>query len=224
MTTRILNLRPDIFQHPLRADLSEIAASMLWPDDELSRSRAISSAMVESIAEEYDWSLELGKMAFDLARNAPPIGDIHAEVRRGRFLKGMVVGKVLHDVLWAIHGCGVTTTLKEQAQETIERLQNKDGGQKRVSMSLFNSEIWPTFRSVAHLWAATHKKNVIEKQGAFPCRLDSLKAFLLDAEAYRQFAEITHVKHATGPLISPGQALLFPAELGLHPVGLSFGG
>jgi hypothetical protein len=177
--------------------LAVIECTMLWPgekDDE-QRHRACDRSVVEYFKRRNEELTETDKAdLFALADAAHPLPAIQAAARKP-FLHGMIAGNVLHNVVGLIACCGQDNVSLGKAI----RMAVPPG--KQLSVSTFNSTVWPKFRCVAHLWAAYYRRALFDARGVFPCTLDDLPAFLADAEGYRILGESWKIKQSPEPAI-----------------------
>ena len=97
----------------------------------------------------------------------------------------------------------------------------KEGGHLRVSVKTFQNQIWPTFRCVAHLWAASYKAMAFEGQ-RFPCDVTKLRQFLADAEAYRLKGKGLRTKHSPSTILNPDETMKLPAGFMVEPTVFEF--
>jgi hypothetical protein len=81
-----------------------------------------------------------------------------------------------------------------------------------VSRKMIENEIWPRFRSVAHLWGAV----VYCRSAAFPCRQDELERFLHIAEFMRSDGEAWRPKQSGRTLLTPGKTWRLPDDIRLE--------
>jgi hypothetical protein len=99
--------------------------------------------------------------------------------------------------------------------------KTKGGGHLRVSLKTFQNQIWPTFRCVAHFWAASFKVMKFDGQ-PFPCHVARLHEFLADAEAYRLMGETLRTKQSPSTVLNPGETIKLPTGPVVEPSVFNF--
>jgi hypothetical protein len=220
----ILDLRSDVLASPTRLDIAVIEAAMLWPDDPEMQDNAIRSAFVElsySIVDQL--SPQQKSEVISVAREALPIRTLMAEVKKSRFIKGVIVGSVLHGILVKLSLDPENASKKSIITACIAPFQEtKNSGYLRISEKTFDNDVWPRFKSVAHFWAAAFKAQKFDGGRAFPCDLANLAAFLSDAEFYRLEGERARTWKAKEPILREGDAIMLPKSLGIKPSVLDF--
>jgi hypothetical protein len=157
-----------------------IAATMLWPDDETQRKRAISATDAYFFKEgqqlrfREDRPVVLGYAEFrnitDSLVNAPAMDDMRPEAER-RFRQGGLAGRILLD---ALHDgrLGEQHGLQWVKGEVQSGVRGKSDF-PRLSMSTIENRIWPIYRSVAHLWGAYYLSTKAALTPQLLCRVAS---------------------------------------------------
>lgn len=230
---KVLNLRPDCLEDPTRYDVACLEAMMLWPDDESWRTRALETSFIEFNRPYLDvFPAEILRDYSKRAADALPVTTFQEEVKKERFLRGVLVGGVLHGVIGALREDPDGATKGAIIDKCIEVAQRPKNGKRpswRISSSTFNNEIWPQFKSVAHFWAAYFAWCYYLKgseyyfpKGNFPCRCSDLREFLSDAEAYRISGEAARTKQSRTPVLCAGHAVVLPDCLGIEPSNFEF--
>ncbi len=221
----ILKLRSDVLCTPRRLDLVEIEAAMLFPDCAGDRQQVLRAAQVEDALENRAayGDTYLAGLLYKSAKTLP-LELIQAKAKE-RFIKGMIVGLVLHNqIAYACLGRSDVTKGELIRDATKPFQKTKGGGYLRISPKTFNNDVWPTFHCVAHLWAASLAANVLHAypNGAFPCRIDALAQFLADAETYRIKGETTRARQAPTTILDPTETIKLPVGFRLEPSILAF--
>lgn len=223
MTADYLDLREDCLTVPTRWDLAVIEARMLWPHDPDTRNRFLSAVSVkvgvssigrvpfeEPTPITQDEVREFGEAML----SAPRVEDFTA-LAKSAFTHGMVAGKLLYDAV-GYHELDPTKAGLTAAKERIEARLWPD---LRVKVKTIDNAIWPTWRAVAHFWAAHILWTMQTEDGTFPCRTADLGMFLAVVEAYRQQGEtIRPSPKAPTMLLRPGESVLIPAAIPLPAI------
>jgi hypothetical protein len=216
----ILPLRADCLAGPTRLDVAVLEAVMLWPEDVEKRQRSIETSLVEfgrlhAKAMDSEGLRALLKEAAD----APPLAELQ-EQSKPRFVQGVLAGMILRELL------GLSLLAPERALMKLVLGELADGfriaGRLNLSDKTIKNAVWPVFRPVAHLWAASVEINLELNEGAFPCRCDRLLAFLARAEAYRNLGERTRSKQSPVMLLSAKSTWRLPREISVKPLELAF--
>jgi hypothetical protein len=207
-----------------RLDLAIVEAMMLWPDDEDARAAATATATVAFYrATKPALTPEETENLIAMAADALPLGVIHNEVRRSLFVSGTIAGQIL------IHAIGkrsldMPVTMDEAIKQAIKPFHGKKSEWK-FSPQTINNKVWPTYRPVAHYWAAAISRSG-KRDGAFPCELRNFAEFLAEAEAYRRLGEATRLTtKSPKTVLLPSESVLLPPAIGvlLPVVELTFG-
>ncbi len=220
----VLKLASDPLLNTTRLDLASFEAMMLFPDLEYEREQACNAALVEFGIQDLNLKAAFTEEILDISAKTLPLSVIK-ELAKDRFIKGMIVGYVLHNQIGYI-ALGDYEKSKQVLIDEATRIFQKTGkgGYLRVTKSTFNNDIWPKFRCVAHFWAACVSVNLIEGYpcGAFPCRVDALPRFLADAEAYRLMGEATRPRQGTANILDQKETVKLPDWLHIAPSELNF--
>jgi hypothetical protein len=201
-------------------DIRLIECIMLWPKNEGERARAALAGYVDLCnGSTGNMSRETLLSLQRLTTLSDTIETIRKELPRKQFEHGMITGSVLHHLV-SLSSLGENTSI----ESVIAKCTTAFAKARRATnlKKNFDNKIWPHFRSVAHFWAAAYKHNVIEKRGAFPCRLIDLHEFLADAEAYRVKGESLRTPHSTNAVLRTGEAWRLPPRLSVAPSNLEF--
>jgi len=92
-----------------------------------------------------------------------------------------------------------------------------------MSRKTIDNEIWPTYRSVAPLWAAHLAMTAANLRGPFPCSPDELGVFLAVAEDYRKRGEAGKVPCSPQPtILRPGETVSAPPSIELPPIATAW--
>lgn len=223
-----LNLRLDCLEDPTRFDVACLEVMMLWPDDQLWRSRALETSFIEFNRPYLDiLPVETLRDYAKRAADSLPLNVVQEEVKKERFLRGLLVGGVLHGIIGALHDDPEGAT----KGAIIEKCLDSDEFRARhITPSTFNNEVWKTFKAVAHFWATYFAWCYYLKggeyyfpEGNFPCRCIDLREFLSDAEAYRLSGEAARPKQSRTSILRAGDAVLLPSWLAIEPSKFEFG-
>jgi hypothetical protein len=212
-------------RRPTRLDVTLIEAVMLWPDDEAKRAKAADASSVEYFADKTAAFTREGlEHLQQLTRCALPITEIHEEVKKGRFVRGIITGNFLRDVIAANVLHLERHSMKDVADDcmrpfNLNRNLNKTGDPHLYEMSqaTWNGHIWPVFRPVAHFWASSIRRTKIDGDVAFPCKTERFAEFLADAEFFRLTGEKTKTSPRSPPVLRQGEAFALPATWEIAP-------
>ena len=91
-----------------------------------------------------------GRDAFELAAGASPRADM-AKQTKAQYDEGILSGFVLTNIIGKISLGLSEATLESVMKVAVEVFRRR----RRVSLKTINNSIWPTYRQVSHLWAAT---------------------------------------------------------------------
>lgn len=216
MEVTILDLDRDAIENPTRMHVAILEAAMLWPDDEASRLAAMRSSAVEFFSPTTrDMDPDEIEAFVEMAREAPPIRMMRQEAAI-RFRRGVVAGLVLRECV------GHVSVGKEvKLSSVFDRLV----GEEKVfglTKKIFDNDLWPKFRPVAHFWASYVASSMDDYDRAVPCAPDRLKEFLEVSEGYRVLGEQCRTKQSPKPLIGPGEAIRLPERLSIESRVLTF--
>jgi hypothetical protein len=222
----ILDLRPDCLNKPSRLDLARIEVVMLWPQDETQRARALEAAAVQSLgemveqlgADETPVAITVSDLKALTRRilGAPRLTALQQEVRRP-FTRGLVAGLLLYEVVgWASLNPAIAGLGRVKAHIVKRRIF------PRVSVKTIDNIIWPSFKPVAHLWAAYQSIRLSTRDVAFPCRIRDLQEFLSTAESFRQAGERLKPKQARETILDPNKTWRPPSTIVVPAIDLDF--
>jgi hypothetical protein len=220
--SRILLLRDGVLDCPSRLDLAAIEVQMAWPNDLVWQKRAYTAIVAEHMKQHLDEMPSADYRAFYcLATEASPLADVRKEWSE-KFKRASLVGHFLTDLLGCISLHIDDVTMANLIERVIKPYRmKKDGGELRISLKTFQNQIWPEFRCVAHLWAASLK--AIENEGQpFPCHLTKLREFLADAEAFRRLGESSRTKQSPSTVLEPDETFKLPPGLLVEPSVFDF--
>ncbi len=203
---------------PTKFDVALIEAIMLWPDDENWRGRAALSSYIEYAGDVAAVSPRpIDRLVHQkMARRAFPIEAVQEEVKKERFVRGTIAGKFLLKSV-------IKTLLKEDNQKQSMASIARDclgpflKAGYRVQMKTWDNEIWPTFRPVAHFWAASIMLKTKNTSTPFPCDYHQFAEFLADAEFFRVEGERLRTPNSPTKVLRYGEAFTLPENLRVQP-------
>jgi hypothetical protein len=207
--------------------LAHLEAAMLWPGDGAARRRLVATrradfaaALLAQFPLTVVLDLAAGAGAEDLrcpcamvasdqipdvvqiAREAPSWKQIDREVRWAH-VRGIISGRILRETLGrAVAPCAKPASI----ESTMKEIAGAIAPRARISFKTISATIWPSYRRVAHYWAAYLHRGA----GEFPCQLDDLDNFLALAEAFRSAGEGTRTHQSPTSLLRRGEAFRFP--------------
>ena len=199
-------------EQPSRLDLALIEATMIWPDDEAARDDALATCSGEFLRPLID-GLD-GPMLKTLAQislDAPRLQDVQKEATAERFVHGIIAGRILAAAV-GCSGLGMEITMERAIETAIEPYCYRRPEWK-LSPKTVNNKIWPAFRPVAHLWAATWARHKGQHDREFPCDLDHLPEFLAWAEAFRRLGETTRLTPKSPKMLRAHQTMRLAPEI-----------
>ncbi len=180
-------------EKPPQRAAANVLAVMLWPAhaDAARREQALSDWQAEFARRELDRRMPEVRALFgpevalplDLvatllsASGAPSM----AEETRTRAPRGLLVGRLVLDMLKGV-ALGQPRSMSGAMADLAKQL--KAHPSYKVSASTFANNLWPSYRDVACLYAAS-----LLAGGPFPCRLAALGDFLAVADALRKIGE-----------------------------------
>lgn len=212
----VLPITQSSIDNPRRIDVARIEAVMLWPDDEVSREKAILVAQCLWQRSLLEQGQLLPKEIEELAKSAvdaPAPADVAAAAAKV-FVNGHVAGTLLHNAVSATAQYPADAAI----QANVGRISNQFFPKYRLKPSTINNSVWPRYRVVSHLWAA----HIFSDEEVFPCHVPDLGVFLAKAEAYRELGEKTRTRQSPSTVLRPGDAIRLPAGLKLPAVILRF--
>ena len=186
-----------------RLDVARIDAGMMFPTDKRARRRYFHTSAVE-----YIWQQPcpgFDRDAFEFAASAVPRAEMDKQ-SRAKFEEGIVAGFVLSDTIRKIRLGLTEATLESSMKAAAETFRRR----RRLSVKTINNSIWPTYRCVSHLWAATWWRLSHQEDVNYPCGRENIRSFLATAEAFRRLGEELRAHKAPRPLLRRGEALCPP--------------
>jgi hypothetical protein len=198
-----------IVSNPGRAHLSIIESWMLWPDDEVKRADAYTSAVVaigRDLRRETKLRHETLEDLLDLAADAKPLDQLR-EMAMTPYQQGLMAGNIL---IAAVDGKDAKGN-RLKLGDIIKKL-TKVFAKRRGSDSSFVHAIWKQYRSVSHLWAA-HIEFTESRPSRpiFPCELQEVIEFLWLSEDWRNRGESTKsAPRAPSTILRPGECVRVP--------------
>jgi hypothetical protein len=190
-----------------RFDVALIEAIILSPDDEAWRAKIAISSFVEWVGDgAAEFSQEALVMLQRMTRAALPISEVHNEVKKARFERGVITGQVLRKLSASPH-----KTVREIAGEAM----------REVGCSLdpktFHNEVRPVYRTVPHFWAAYIELAGCDPAFPFPCPAARLGEFLAAAEFFRLKGEAARIPGTKRMFLRKGEAFRLPPNLVVTP-------
>jgi len=192
-------------------DVAGVAGLMLWPHDEQLRKKAVEAAAI-------DVALVAGMMPapadpskrpgyYEALDRRPRVSDYEAQFRQS-VTRGAIAGSILQ--------LAVDRDAATPGMMKLGAVKSELGELFGVSRSTIDNDIWPVYRSVAHLWAAwnTYVDEIKDAPPArfyFPCPADRLPDLFACARAYgeRASAIVPH-RSPHGPLIPAADLVELP--------------
>jgi hypothetical protein len=213
MTGQTLALDATFLEAPTRLHLLTIEAMMLWPHDAERREVALVAGSIEALREIKDQlPREELEALTDLLCVSQRVSDLRGEAERA-IIDGLRAGQFLIEVIGQVR-LGLNPKMELVADQVCAALGLFADA---VSGRSFRSHVWPKYRPVAHLWAATQSLHGDANISAFPCDLGEIIDFLALAEGYRELGEQARTHQAPAPILIPGEAVMLPPEFGITP-------
>lgn len=216
----ILDIRADCLTQPIRLDLAVIEVTMLWPDDIEARREALITSRVEELRPSADTLIrsELAELARQAA-DARPLRDIQKDYLRGdRLIRGSIAGTILRETLGRLEINHNASSMKQIVGELSDAFSKK----YRLSVKTIANDVWPTFRPVAHFWAAHLDAALFFDETAFPCQMQHLSDFLARSEGYRMRGEIFRTKQSPTTVLHAAEMFRLPSHLMVEPLDPRF--
>jgi hypothetical protein len=189
----ILSFVDNSLTHPSRLDAAYLEATMLWPTDKDADKRTRDEALKTSTSEfgRSIWQIlpaEVADQLFALAADTFPPRAMK-DLSNEPFLHGFIAGRILRLVVSRVsRGVDDETASMDWIVNSLSKEYSPNW---RLRPRTIQNKIWHNFRCVAHLWAAWIEGVQGTGEFIFPCRPESLRAFLATAEAYRRLGEQT---------------------------------
>jgi len=210
MSTPVLNLPADCLTSPTLVHVAEVAAMMLWPDDQRSRDYFFIATVLHSVP-----LVERNNHYLALALQiTPPPGSLELRVRLSQ-VHGAQAGAYFYETV-AASALGLSFSMKEFRGTLADGFKGVSGSSEKDRD--FEKRIWPVYRPVAHLWAAFLHRSDIGTGRPFPCAVDDFADFIRLASGFRELGEETKINGKglngqTRRLLQPGEAVAFPQAL-----------
>jgi hypothetical protein len=189
-----------------------IQAVMLWPHDAQMREAAYGIPMVENMLSEFsEGRLRPSKENAELLSRALwyPSSD-HIREEADRLLwHGYSAGAILYRLLYA-DAKGVRDSIRNVVTGLSDYFHAK-----RIRESTINHFTWPTYRPVAHLWAAHLSIGQMREHYTVPCCIEDLPLFLALSERNRIEAEEVRLPRSKSTLLPAGETWRVPEGLSL---------
>jgi hypothetical protein len=210
----IIELPESCLTKPRRVDCAIIGAVMLWPGNPAARQSEIHTSSVEYLkTNPVLRDAVLGSDAFEFAAQAKPLEDLKGVVN-SPLSHGCMVGAVCYNVIVAKLGNAEIST-----SEAVKRFESDYANLNKMRSVLgisgqgkkhFYNEIWPTFRPVAHFWAAFFWYSKKFGNPTFPCEMIRIAEFLGQAEALLTLGETTKPPKSSRTLLARADAYQLP--------------
>lgn len=208
----VIPIGRDAIDNPNRLHLAILESFMLWPSDEIARNESIKTSEVEYAAPLARYAPEYVDIFAGMAKEAFPLPFMQ-QLAGKPFERGTIAGLVLRECVGRL-SMGQDVKLSEAF---------KDNSHGFLTKKVFDNDVWPKFRPVAHFYAAWVDELLDEQDGIFPCKLSRMRIFLETAESYREAAENLRTKQSPKPILASGEAFRLPEYLGISSRRLSFG-
>lgn len=201
-----------------RAPLGYLESIMLFPDRADMRERSIEATTVEAAIEIAEvMNLDLPPDTVRVIRAAPRLHEFEREVKL-RYCQGLMIGEIVIRVL-----CDPREKLMSAIAAAVTEFPYVAARIDRQKPRNMLTNVWPRFRSVAHLWGAHRVMKHWSIDRVFPCSLRELGTFLALVEGVRRAGQDRPLAGGNGPLIDPASAWQAAPELQLPPSPLQFG-
>jgi hypothetical protein len=208
MTSKmVLELKPECLTQPIRMDLVDIEAMMLWPKDPQARYLWFRAASLEEgLARIDDMPVDLLRQYAKDAMTIPRVAELNKQNAR-RMAYGLVAGWMIFDAaFYAMYEPERAALYK--VQESISEHLNKIFQIRPQTMKNTDGQVM-SLKPAAHLWAA-HAYFAVHGDRTFPCKLSDIGKFLSTAEAIREVAEANKAPKAKTTIMQPGETVTLP--------------
>jgi hypothetical protein len=225
MTQVHLNLSPDCIDKPTMSDIAGIEAMMLWPDDANQRRRLVDLANLEIMASRAeDYSQERLVEALRVAIRTPCREDIKPSWDK-RLSQGLVAGMILYSAVQfsQLKKKPIPLTVINKFVVDAFKTERLKPLRIRLEPQTIKNNIWPRFRSVAHLWAAScwyifpdkpeEPERTLDLNRPFVCPRSELGRFLGVSNSFCKQGEELRARRATSPILRKGESIHAPAEV-----------
>ena len=204
-----LRLSANCLSHPLASDMAEIHAAMLWPDNKETRIDVVAAILVDCLLSSRNSIPEvLVPSIMNVAAKSVPLHERREQNGRSDLeLRGIVAGMILNSAL-------STDMSMKKIIQVIARTFDRA---TRLGPKTIENSVWPTFKPVAHLWAAW---TVLGDEQHFPCAMAMLPTFLAWAEGFRLVGEKTKTKQSPTTILLACDMARLPCGLAVVPINI----
>ena len=234
MTQVFLKLSPDYIKEPHPIDIVNVEAMMLWPDDARQRARYMALAGLEIMRTRPGeiFSHEDLLKAIDVAILAPAREDIKAVWDKRNF-QGMVAGLVLYRAVEFSQLNKKPVPLGKIYELVVNGFKTERFKPLRIRLEAqtIKNDIWPRFRSVAHLWAAScfyifpdkleEQEHSLDLGRPFVCPQSELGRFLGISDSFWKEGKTLKADRASGPMLKEGESVR--TQAGFEPPEIKVG-
>ena len=215
LAARTFGLRPECLEFPTSYDVAVVGATMLWPDDEGMRQKALAAIAIELMFQSGNHPQPATpaerKEFMTLIRTVPTIADYEGPQKTG-YKRGMIAGSLLYQ---AVASAGRDPDNVEFG-EIKKRLASRFDATDHVSLSTVDNTIWPAYRCVAAYWAAYIGQGERADDAPIPCAPAALGEFLKLADHFRIRGEAIRPRQSSeGMLLRQGETVMVPAGITL---------
>ncbi len=223
----------DLERHLMALPLRQLKAVMLWPDKEKRQEQSVCADTADDVINDFEPWRDQPKAMVTMpirvvrALRRAPSDQAFFRERDKRFLHGMMTGVTAWHTL-SRPDDKIMSVLADAAERVNKMLDDvrihceRDGQATWLSEIRSNSRnletnIWPKFRPVAHLWAAYFWRSYALARNAsldsLPCPAEELPEFLAAAEYLRALGELRRC--GNGMLFEAGKMWGVPPEVEL---------
>lgn len=193
---------------------------MIWPSDRSRREQLVTTAAVTDMRTAFS-NVDVPAQWFELAAEAKPLSDVRSSAS-APFVRGLIAGHILIETLGHVQ-LDLPFSMSAAVRLAIKPFCYKTREWKLTAKTVENY-VWPTFRPVAHFWAASIDRIKSGEDSKFPCSYRKLADYLSFAEGYRVLGESSSTfKSRNNILRAEESARLPPAiERQIVPAALEF--
>lgn len=221
---QIIELPDTCVDAPTAIDADLVTAWMLWPDDPTTRQAAFGAHCAKRLYEQRgSLTREDLEGALALALATPGVDSLR-EMTLQPTVDGAIAGNIFLNVIAGVHR-GKPVTLGNEVGRHSKALMHDGNADSRnwplksqfpnrplPTSKTERNHAWRKFKPVAHYWAAMIYRELAEAASEpFPCRVESLGAFLSRSHQLLTLAKSAHLPHAG--TLGAGDAVKIPASV-----------
>jgi hypothetical protein len=201
---------------PPEFDWAAVVAAAYWPGDYQAREDFLAHIRLSYVARIIP--ADHAKDILLAATEATPFSTVQGRIKRCLY-PALQAGGYFHETV-ALSHLRMKYSMKRLADLMVSGLGGMPGAADTPRQ--FENHVWPTYRPVAHLWAAYLHRSMDEIDDAPPCSVKALPEFLSLAEGFRVLGLKTKTQGQgkdgeSRTLLSPGESAVLPDSIRVPP-------